>query len=526
MKRRIKFVLMGTALLPFALGSALASTLAATSSVAASSTGASPLGECVEDTARLQSGEVFPSSEVEPWVATDPTDPERLVAAWQQDRWSNGGSRGLVTGVSTDGGESWSTPNITTYSSLCTGGTVANGADFQRATDPWVTIAPNGDVYLMSLSINDLGGPGAADHAMLVTKSTDGGLTWGAPTTLIRENDINVLNDKNSITADPNNENFVYAVWDRLVFPSEQAGGLSSENAAAFAGPALFTRSTDGGLSWEEPSVIFDQNGKITQTIGNQIVVLPDNETFDGELINGLNIRNVKSAGLVSGLNNVAVLRSDDQGVTWSGPIIVSKMLSVGVDDPFDDDIPIRTGDVVPDFAVGPSGTLYAVWQDARFNGFAYDGILFSSSTDGGLTWSDPIEVNKTPDVALPANRQAFTPSVHVLPDGTVGVSYYDFRNNGTDGSLADPLDTDYFLVHCHPTAAGDCTVPGDWTETQIAGGSFDMRQAPFAGGLFVGDYEGLTNTLDADGNPSFLAVFGRAFAPDPATVFASRVEP
>src|SRR5438067_12670246 len=49
-----------------------------------------------------QSGKVFPNSEVEPQVAVDPNNPMHVVGVWQQDRWSNGGSRGLVAGVSTD----------------------------------------------------------------------------------------------------------------------------------------------------------------------------------------------------------------------------------------------------------------------------------------------------------------------------------------------------------------------------------------------------------------------------------------
>src|SRR5689334_20416900 len=46
-------------------------------------------------------------SEVEPWVAVDPTNAAHLVGAWQQDRWTDGGAHGLVAGVSNDGGATW-----------------------------------------------------------------------------------------------------------------------------------------------------------------------------------------------------------------------------------------------------------------------------------------------------------------------------------------------------------------------------------------------------------------------------------
>ena len=90
-----------------------------------------------------------------------------------------------------------------------------------------------------------------------------------------------------------------------------------------------------------------------------------------------------------------------------------------------------QDGDVIPDFAVDrtglpdTNGNLYAVWQDARFSGGQHDDIAFSRSTDGGQTWSAPEKVNKTTNDAA-----AFTAAVHVRDDGTVAVSYYDFRND------------------------------------------------------------------------------------------------
>jgi hypothetical protein len=69
--------------------------------------------------------------------------------------------------------------------------------------------------------------------------------------------------------------------------------------------------------------------------------------------------------------------------------------------DPSDQGVcPIRTGDILFDVAVDRTdGTLYAVWQDARFGGQRFDSIAFSRSTDNGLTWSAPIKVNRTPDI-------------------------------------------------------------------------------------------------------------------------------
>ena len=62
-----------------------------------------------------------------------------LIGVWQQDRWSNGGARGLRTAYSIDGGVTWGTAQA--KFSRCTGGNAANGGDYARASDPWVTFA-------------------------------------------------------------------------------------------------------------------------------------------------------------------------------------------------------------------------------------------------------------------------------------------------------------------------------------------------------------------------------------------------
>jgi hypothetical protein len=99
------------------------------------------------------------------------------------------------------------------------------------------------------------------------------------------------------------------------------------------------------------------------------------------------------------------------------------------------------------------------------------------------------------------------------VADGTVGVTYYDFRNN----TAAPGLPTDYWLVHCHAS----CTNAANWSETHVAG-PFDEEQAPVAQGFFVGDYEGLASI----GN-DFLPLFVQA---GPVTgqsdAFAARVRP
>jgi hypothetical protein len=171
---------------------------------------------------------------------------------------------------------------------------------------------------------------------------------------------------------------------------------------------------------------------------------------------------------------------------------VISNLGTVFVSDPNTGQA-IRTGDIVPEPAIDPAtGQLYVVWQDARFTAGHFDEVALTTSTDGGASWSEPIQVNTN----TPSNRPGFTPSVHVNSAGTVAVTFYDFRSLTTETTT---LPTDYWVTTStdHGASFGN--------EGHIAG-PFDMLTAPFAGGFFVGDYEG----LDASGT-TFEPLFVQA---------------
>ncbi|MGH8105825.1 MAG: sialidase family protein, partial [Arenimonas sp.] len=247
----------------------------------------------------------------------------------------------------------------------------------------------------------------------------------------------------------------VYAVWDRLA---------SNGN-----GPAYFARSINGGLSWETAKSIYNPGGS-GQTIGNVIAVLPN-----GTLVNMFTkIVNVGGIDIAT----LAVIRSTDKGVTWSQPFHISELLALGTSDPETGAL-IRDGSILAQIAAGPDGKLYVVWQDSRFSGGFIDGIAFSQSVDGGFTWSNPIQINSDENV------QAMIPTVHIRPDGVIGVAYYDLRSNTSDPAT---LLTDYWLASSEDGV--------NWSESRITE-TFDYTTAPFAGGYFVGDYQTLVSSYN-----------------------------
>jgi hypothetical protein len=420
-----------------------------------------------------QGGTHYPDSEVEPWIDVDPTNPSRLIGVYQQDRISTGGANGVGTSISVNGGANWTqlAPGSLPKFSRCAGAAQGSVGDYERATDPWVTFGPDGHAYQMSLSFNDTRDQA---NAMLVSESTDGGMTWSTPQQLIRDASSHVLNDKNSMTADPFNKDLVYGVWDRLVFPNDRAGGVSFLTAAAFRGPSYLARTTNGGTSWEPARVIFDP-GQNDQTIGNQISV-----TGTGDLVNAMTVfRNDNALGRKGG--TISVLRSTDKGANWSGEIPIDRLGAVGVTDPRDG-APVRTGDIIPSIATDERpghNEVYVVWQDARWTGFQRDQIAFSKSADGGRTWTSPVRINAV------SSTQAFTPAIEVDDNGNIAVTHYDFRNDTTAGTA---LETDAWVLR---SSNGGAT----WSEERVTPTSFDMRQAPNARGFFVGDYIGTAAT-------------------------------
>jgi hypothetical protein len=420
-------------------------------------------------------GTNYPSAEVEPWLAVNPSNPGQMLAVWQQDRWSDGGAGGDRAAYTTNGGTTW-TQTAAAFSH-CTGGNAANNGDYDRATDPWATIAPDGTAYAISLS---LAFENFTPHEVAVARSTNGGATWSSPVTLRKDTSRTIGNDKESITADPGDSRFVYAIWDRIVAPNEKARGVQTDHTRASYGPTWLARTTNGGASWETARKIYDPaddgpgQGRNDQTIGNQIVVLPN-----GTLVDAFSWIHNDNAGHRKGLK-IGLIRSFDKGATWEQhATLVAQDLTAGVNDPTTG-APLRTSDELPAFAVDRSsnsstrGNLYAVWQDARFNGGNYDEIVFSRSTDGGSNWSAPKRIS------TPTGKPAFTPAIAVSSNGTIGVVHYDVRQDTSAG----PLPTDVWIT---TSSNGGAT----WSEQHVSG-PFDMTNAPDAGGYFTGDYMGL----------------------------------
>jgi hypothetical protein len=467
MQRLLLSALVAFIVLP--VGGAAASALAVVS-------GPSPYASCSNAN---QPGTNYVNAEVEPQVAVNPASSLDVVGVWQQDRWSNGGAHGLVAGFSLDGGSTWG--ETTLPFSGCAPNAILDpftGTPYNRASDPWVSIGPDGTAYAAGLLATNSTDGGNNDTAVATVTSTDGGRKWGNPriemadqgTTPIFEV-THFFNDKESITADPVHAGTAYVVWDRLQAPSFTPD--AALNARAFRGPAWFSKTSDGGRTWSTARPIFDP-GQNSVTIGNTIVVDPRT----GKLYDFFEqLSTTGSPKFTPRGFSVSFISSSDGGATWSKASVVSNEVTVLDVDP-NTGAALRTEETLPSVAIdSATGELYVVWEDARFTGGTVNQVVISSSTNGGATWSSPARVS------TPSGTPAFTPTVAVNAGGTVGVSYYDMRNLSSNNTST--LPTDLWLT---TSPAGGAAFG---SETHVAG-SFNMLVAPNSGGFFVGDYEAL----------------------------------
>ena len=416
-------------------------------------------------------GAAYVNAEVESYVAVNPRNVKNLIAVYQQDRYPDDGANGVLAAVSFDGGSSWQRPGLESQPrfSRCAGGNESNGGDFELASDPWVDFGPDGTAYFAALGFNK-SNPGTAE---LVSVSTTGGRSWEQPVAVIHESVPNVSDERPAVTADPNRPHTAYLVWERhQTAPAAQARGA-----------VYFSRTVDGGKHWSAPRAIY-QTPLGMETSANQIVVTPD-----GGLVNVFNELGLDTGSHHPRHDRIAVIRSADGGSSWSEPASLATSAVTGVTDSRTGQ-EVRAGDSFTHIAVDPRAgtrTLYAVWADSRFTNGRTQQIVLARSDDGGRSWSEP--------VAVSADRQppAFVPGVAVNTRGEVAVTFYGFAPGPAPPRT---LPTDYWLA-----------VSMDRGQTWMAARQliqrpFDLRTAPYNGGFFFGEYQGL-----AAMGPRFIAV-------------------
>lgn len=388
---------------------------------------------------------------VEPAIAVNPRNPRNLIATWKQDISPEWNARDDLVASSFDGGKTWRRTTIPGLT-RCTGGTS------DTASDPWVSFGGDGTAYfggqagLMSTEPEQI--------AIVASHSNNGGRRWAPPATVAPRLGGN---EQPAVTGSPTRSGHAYMTWSNFRLDVDPP----------WTNTVSFARTRDRGVTWSPP-VLVDRAGPFAIDQAPRIQALPD----------GSLLAIFARADFETQRASIQTARSLDEGRTWLPPVEAGfKPLTGEFHDPETGEILPQPG--YPSSTVGPDGTVYAAYENSSSP--TAGGIGIVKSSDGGRTWTT---------ITLPGvSAFAFEPAIAVDKHGTVGVIWYDLRND-RPGDTATTADLWF-------SSSKDGSVT--WRQIHVAGPTDLRTAAPDALNRF-GEYQGLA------GLPTgFAAIFGLA---------------
>lgn len=382
---------------------------------------------------------------VEPHLAVDPRDPRRMAAAWMQDF-----TQGIIVAWTHDAGRTW-TRSVPPMLSLCTG---SKGA----SADPRLSYGPDGVLYLSSMRNIQLGAARTTpSNEVAVSASPDGGRTWRDPTRVVV---ADTYNDYPSVAADPDVPGRVYVTYTRATEPFGNALGT------------MFAVSDDGARTFSRPREIYNTGRTGFYTSGQLVAQRGGRLLLTLWVYDGINYLPGVPPLIRS---RIIALPSSDGGRSWGEAVTVGEQSPErNVTDPESGE-GFSSGNV--SVAAAPDGGYYVSWHDidgprSRVN-------LVRGRADG--SWDAPREVLPWDD------RQILFPMVAATREGTVGLMWFDSRNDRPDDGaylvdayFAESRDHGATFKELH--VAGSMDLRRGWSDARSFNGQSDR---------FIGDYLG-----------------------------------
>ena len=412
-------------------------------------------------------------AQAEPHIIRSPLDPEFLVAIFQEGRFTDGGAVDCGYSITHDGGLTWTRaliPDLTTVT----------GGPYFRATDPVAGIDLGGRVFLNTEGATN---SDFTEGVILVSRSLDGGVTFGPPSIVFQPGNSDDFPDKPWMAV---NTFAGTSTVGRIVVTWTLFG-------ATDASPIFRSYSDNQGVTWSPAVVIHSAS---THAQGSQPVFL-----HDGRL--AIVYWNFAESGFggddaSATPEEIDMILSSDGGITFGEPKLVTTVTRY-------DQPSIRNGVFLPSATTDrTTGALYVVYQalDAAGN----PRVLFTKSTNAGASWSAPIAITDNPSTGV------FNPAISASPDGkTLTVSFYDQRDSGGNTLLCN-------LYLAQSFDSGVTWQPN----IRLTSVTTNASLAPLTdSGYMLGDYLAIAPTTGPDVPAVPVWVDTRTGSPDP---FITRV--
>ncbi len=339
----------------------------------------------------------------EPSIAVDPTDRNRMTIGWRQFNTISSNFRQAGYGFTTNGGLTWTFPGV-----------IQPGV---FRSDPVLDADRDGNIFYNSLT-------NSPEFLCDVFKSSDGGSSWDGGIFAQGGDKQWMTIDKTDGSGSGHN----YSYWT---------------SSFSVCSPDFFTRSTDGGASFEDCVSIPNDPRWGTLAVNSE------GDLYVGGTI-GFDFQVSKSTNA----KNPSVI------VSWNMNTVVS-----------------LDGSIAFGGGPNPGGLLGQTWIAVDTSGGTYHGnvyllcsvernsssdpadVMFARSTDGGINWSSPIKINDDPGT----NAYQWFGTMSVAPSGRIDVVWLDTRDNSasnisalyysnsTDGGAtwsANERLSDYFDSH------------------------------------------------------------------------------
>jgi hypothetical protein len=269
----------------------------------------------------------------------------------------------------------------------------------------------------------------SSSSAISVSKSANGGVSFGAPVIAAAKNANTHSLDKDWMAVNPANANQIAVTYTD--FDISHTVCPTSERTAI-----ELVASMNGGVTWSAPQVLFQACSvapNFPSVQGSQVAFSPSGavnvafELFSGGTPTGLQIEFMRAATL---------------GGAFGAAVPVANLSGVG--DGFAIQGGIRSFIDIQGMAIDRSGlptngNIYIVFHDSTNfvklfggNAYGYADAMITKSTNNGTSWSIPVQVNtNTEPLASGLGTDSYMPGVAVdNTNGVVGVCWYDRRND------------------------------------------------------------------------------------------------